>query len=287
MLKTPITSTISATMPVSPFLGQFILYPAIDCKAGKVVRLKQGDFNHSTEYNHDILEQAKIFVKAGARWLHIINLDAALLGEMAAITNQTNNPPTNNHVMVNKNWQAIEQIIQWRQQHAPELKIQLGGGIKNSDIAKQWLNLTIDRLIIGSMAIKNPKEFEELVQQYPQQIALALDCKKNKVKITGWTKDADLTLIQVVKKFQQLPLAAIIYTDIERDGTGTGANHAIAAELVEYLKTNHIPIPVIISGGINSLQEIESLQMQKKFGGVVLGHALYENKIQLQDLKKF
>ncbi|MDI9313368.1 MAG: HisA/HisF-related TIM barrel protein [Hydrotalea sp.] len=278
-------------------MSEFIIYPAIDMKGGKVVRLLKGDMAKATEYGDDPLAQAQQFYAAGAKWIHLVNLDGAVGDENQRTTEIPNN--TARAIRVNDvglyNQEAIDKIISWRTKEQSQVSFQVGGGIKryedlqwffsrNEGLTNKW-----DRIIVGTMAVKDPDGIKELLLDlYPKElknrIVIGLDSRHGKIAVRGWEEQTDIDFIELALKFADLPIAAFIHTDIARDGTGAGANWQESKKLVEALREKNCNIPVIVSGGIDSLAEIKSIKATGLFGGVIVGRAIYENKINLQEL---
>ena len=231
-----------------------IIYPAIDLSAGKVVRLIKGNFERKTIYSNDPEIQVNKFESYGAKWIHIVDLDGALSGK-------------------NENKKAIKEILQ-----STNCKIQLGGGIRTLKNIEDWINLGVSRIIIGTAAIKNKSFISDAVKYFPNRISVGLDLFKEKVAIKGWTevvahKKADYFF----KKFSDLGVASIIYTDISKDGLLKGPN---LRQIIYY--KNLIKVPLIASGGISSFDDIIKLKQSNVYG-TIIGKAIYEKKI---DLKK-
>ena len=231
-----------------------IIYPAIDLSAGKVVRLIKGNFERKTIYSNDPEIQVNKFESYGAKWIHIVDLDGALSGK-------------------NENKKAIKEILQ-----STNCKIQLGGGIRTLKNIEDWINLGVSRIIIGTAAIKNKSFISDAVKYFPNRISVGLDLFKEKVAIKGWTevvahKKADYFF----KKFSDLGVASIIYTDISKDGLLKGPN---LRQIIYY--KNLIKVPLIASGGISSFDDIIKLKRSNVYG-TIIGKAIYEKKI---DLKK-
>ena len=231
-----------------------IIYPAIDLSAGKVVRLIKGNFERKTIYSNDPELQVNKFESYGAKWIHIVDLDGALSGK-------------------NENKKAIKEVLQ-----STNCKIQLGGGIRTLKNIEDWINLGVSRIIIGTAAIKNKSFISDAVKYFPNRISVGLDLFKEKVAIKGWTevvahKKADYFF----KKFSDLGVASIIYTDISKDGLLKGPN---LRQIIYY--KNLIKVPLIASGGISSFDDIIKLKRSNVYG-TIIGKAIYEKKI---DLKK-
>ena len=228
---------------------QIKIYPAIDLKDGKCVRLYKGDMNKATIFNENPVNQAKIFEQEGFKFLHIVDLDGAIAG-------------------TSKNEEVIKNI---RKNTA--MQIQLGGGIRSENNVTKWLDAGIDRVIIGTLALKNPELVMNIAQKFPQQIIVGIDAKKGNVAVSGWVEDSQMKVTKLAQKFVDSPIAAIIYTDIDKDGTLEGVNIIETKKLVEAVK-----IPIIASGGVCDILDIKKLEKINKLDGVIVGKALYEPK---------
>lgn len=229
----------------------FTLYPAIDLKAGEVVRLQRGLMTDATVYGRDPTAQATQFAELGFRWLHVVDLDGAFAGSP-------------------QNADAVKAI-----RAATRLKIQLGGGIRSMATAAAWIEAGIDRIILGSVAVKDPQFVLEACREFPGRVALGIDAKGGWVATEGWADVSSQTAVDVARRFEGAGAAAIIFTDVERDGMLGGANQAATQQLAAA-----VTIPVIASGGVSSLAEIEALSAPgQKIAGAVLGRALYEGRI--------
>jgi len=221
-----------------------ILYPAIDLKEGKAVRLYQGDMAKATVFAQDPVAQARKFAEQGTNWIHLVNLNKAVTGE-------------------DINDDVIQSIIK----ELPSIKFQLGGGIRHlDDIAKALAN-GIERVVVGTLAVTEPKMVARAVAKYPHKIAIALDCIKGNIATEGWVKKSSHTALDVAKQFAKLPVAAFIHTDISKDGTLTGTSPE-----AEKLARN-ITKPVVVSGGVASLEDIKKLRLKNLFEGVIVGRA--------------
>jgi phosphoribosylformimino-5-aminoimidazole carboxamide ribotide isomerase len=236
-----------------------ILFPAIDLKDGKVVRLKQGDYGQVTQYGADALAVAKKFADQGAQWVHVVDLDAAKTGEA-------------------KNQAIVEQIAA-----QSGLKVQTGGGIRTLQTAGKFLAAGISRVVVGTQAVRDPAFLRELGEAFPNRVALGLDTKEGKIAVTGWTETVDQTLESYLQTAPLQGIAALIFTDISRDGMLTGPN---LESLKKVLADS--PIPVIASGGISSLEDLKSLSGLKhpNLLGVIVGKALYEGKFTVKEALK-
>jgi phosphoribosylformimino-5-aminoimidazole carboxamide ribotide isomerase len=231
-----------------------ILYPAIDLKGGQCVRLFRGDMNKATVFNSDPAAQARAFVDAGAKWLHVVDLDGAVAGSSA-------------------NEEAIRKI-----RNAVDIPIQVGGGIRSIEAIEMRLKTRIDRVILGTVAWRHPDIVKEACRRFPGDIVVSIDARNAKVAVEGWTRQSDMDAIELAAKFEDTGVAAIIYTDIDRDGMLQGVNVDATAKMA-----NAINIPVIASGGIASLDEIRALKKNRRIGGAILGRALYEGRFDLRD----
>jgi len=230
-----------------------ILYPAIDLKGGKCVRLVQGDMQKSTVFAEDPAAQAAAFESAGFPWLHVVDLDGAFAGK-----------PENEH--------AVKAILA-----AVKMPVQLGGGLRNMDVVAKWLDAGISRVILGTVAQKNPLFVKEACRQFPDQVAVGIDARNGFVATDGWAKVTDQKAADLALKFEDAGVCAIIYTDIARDGAMEGPNFEETMQLADRLST-----PVIASGGISSVDDIRRYKEYEPHGisGCILGRALYEGKIK-------
>lgn len=226
------------------------LLPAIDLKKGACVRLKQGDMAQATVFNADPAAQASAFARQGAKWLHIVDLDGAFAG-------------------LPVNTDAVESICA-----AVKMKIELGGGIRSLPTIEKWLNCGVSRVILGTIALKNPAFVKEACRHFPNQIAVGIDAKDGFVAVEGWAETSSVSDVELAKRFEDCGVCAIIHTDISRDGVMRGANLAATAALARQIST-----PVIVSGGISCLQDIRDCAKLNatNITGVITGRALYEN----------
>ena len=232
------------------------IIPAIDLLNGKCVRLNQGNYNEVTKFNSDPVKQAQIWQKQGANRLHLVDLDGAKTGE-----------PVND--------QTIKEI-----KKSISIPIQLGGGIRNIDRAKELFDIGIDRIILGTIAIENPALVKVLSQEYPKRIVVGIDAKEGIVATRGWLKQSGMTSLELTKQLNDLELAAIISTDISTDGTLKGPNIEALREIAE-ISIN----PVIASGGIGSIADLISLADLERIGieAIIVGRALYDGSIDLKE----
>jgi len=236
-----------------------ITIPAIDLKDGKVVRLVQGRCEEFTVYSHDPVEMAKTWKKQGAERLHIVDLDGALAGE-------------------SKNQYLIRQIIEEIQ-----MPIEVGGGLRNHDDVAATLGMGAKWAIVGTKAFEDLEFIRSLAEEFGEQIIVSIDVKFKKIATHGWTKITDISDVEMVKKLQEVGVTSFIYTDISRDGTLTGVHLEDFKKLLEETKAS-----MIYSGGISSIEDIKALKPLEAQGlsGVIVGKALYEDKIHLMQIKK-
>jgi phosphoribosylformimino-5-aminoimidazole carboxamide ribotide isomerase len=229
-----------------------IIYPAIDLKDGQCVRLKKGDMAEATVFNNDPVSQAKTFEAQGFQWIHIVDLNGAFEGKP-----------------VNK--APVEAILK-----AVSIPIQLGGGIRDMDILGQWMDAGLSRAILGTVALRDPELVKLACWNFPGKIAVGIDARDGKVAVEGWAETSSITVIDLAKKFEDAGVAAIIYTDINRDGLLGGPDLEGTKALAE-----SISIPVIASGGVSSVKDIEALKKLEPYGvqGVITGRALYDGRI--------
>jgi phosphoribosylformimino-5-aminoimidazole carboxamide ribotide isomerase len=230
-----------------------ILYPAIDLKDGQCVRLLRGDMARATVFNRDPADQARKFAAAGAQWIHVVDLDGAFAGKP-------------------KNAAAVDAILK----AVPGIKVQLGGGIRDRATIKAWLDKGVARVVLGTAAVKNPELVKEACKEFSGRVALGIDAHQGKVAVEGWAESSSLSALELARRFADAGAAAIVYTDIERDGALEGVNLEATAELARAVK-----IPVIASGGISSLDDIAALKA-KGIPGAILGRALYDGRVDLQ-----
>lgn len=229
-----------------------ILYPAIDLKDGACVRLVKGDMDQATVFNNDPAAQAREFEGQGFSWLHLVDLNGAFEGEPV-------------------NGAPVEAILK-----ATSLPVQLGGGIRNMEVASRWIEKGIARIILGTAAVNDPDFVDEAARAFPGKVALGLDAKDGKVAVKGWAEASELSVLDVARRFEDKGIAAIIYTDISRDGILTGLNIEATVALAEA-----VDIPVIASGGLASIEDIKSLISAdcKGINGAISGRALYDGRI--------
>jgi len=235
-----------------------IIFPAIDLKDGKCVRLYKGDFSATTIFNSSPYNQALQFKEKGFTDLHLVDLDGALKG-------RSNNKKIIIKIIKNTN-----------------LNVQLGGGIRTLKQISFWIKSGVSTVVVGTMAVKNPKIFKKACDLYPGRIAVALDVRNNFLAIKGWVKQTKIKLMDFSKKLEEYGVSRIIYTDINRDGTKTGVNLSQLKKIV-----SKINIPLIVSGGVSNIKDVKRLHKAKLFDGVIIGKAIYDKSISLNELKKF
>lgn len=238
--------------------NKFILYPAIDIKNGKCVRLLFGDMEKETIYGNNPIDQALWFVDQGAEWLHIVDLDGAIQGE-------------------NVNKKAILKILKKLQN---KVKIQIGGGIRNHEQMDFWLQNSIDRVILGTLAMSEPNFIINLEKKYYKKIVIGTDVRNGKLASHGWKNQSDINAVDLIQKFDPEIIDSIIYTDISRDGSLQGVN---LEQTLTFAKS--VNNPVIASGGVYSLNEIYELSKNFSNGieGVIIGRALYDKKFSYSE----
>jgi len=232
------------------------IIPAIDLRDGKCVRLIQGQYNRQINYEDDPVKQAREFSSAGAKWLHIVDLDGARLGRPV-------------------NTDAISAIAA-----LGLFKIEVGGGLRDEDAIKQLLDIGVERVIIGTKAVSDFEWFSEMAEKFSGKIVLGLDARGSKVATHGWTQDSPHNLLEFAAEAAKLPLAAIIYTDITKDGMMTGPNLERTKALVEA-----VAVPVVASGGVNTIEDIKKLA-EFSPEAVIIGRSLYEGTLKLSDAIK-
>ena len=231
-----------------------ILYPAIDLKDGQCVRLLKGEMESATVFNDDPGAQAAAFEAAGCEWIHLVDLNGAFEG-------------------VPVNGDAVEAIL-----GAVSVPAQLGGGIRDMDAIERWLDRGIARVILGTVAVENPDLVRSAARAFPGQVAVGLDARDGKVATRGWAEETDLNLTDLAHAFEDAGIAAIIYTDINRDGAMAGPNVPATEALARATQ-----IPVIASGGVSSLKDLRALRQTGVIAGAISGRALYDGAIDLTE----
>jgi len=229
-----------------------ILFPAIDLKNGECVRLKLGEMSEATVYNTDPGAQARAFEEQGFEWLHVVDLDGAFAGTSV-------------------NGAAVEAILK-----STKNPVQLGGGIRSLEQIEAWLDKGLARVILGTIAVRDPALVKEACQKFPGKIAVGIDARGGRVAVEGWAETSDLTVVDLARRFEGAGVSAIIYTDIDRDGVLKGINWESTIELA-----NAVSIPVIASGGLASMADIERMLEPDAavLEGAISGRALYDGRI--------
>ncbi len=233
------------------------LYPAIDLKDGVCVRLRRGDMDDATIYEHDPARQARAFQDQGCEWLHVVDLNGAFAGR-------------------SENAAAVEAILA-----ASAVPVQLGGGLRDMAGIERWLAAGIARVILGSAAVKNPILVHQACRSFPGRIAVGIDARDGYVATEGWADTSTLQALDLARRFQDAGVAAIIYTDIARDGMLAGLNIEQTLDLAD-----GIAIPVIASGGVGSLDDLRQLRAAAdgcRIAGVIVGRALYDGRMTLRE----
>lgn len=237
-------------------LKEFII-PAVDIKEGKAVRLFKGDPNAVKVYGENPVDMAKLWQEKGAKRLHIVDLDGAFEGKP-------------------KNYKIVERIVK-----EVSIPIEFGGGLRSFDAVKAIIEIGVENVVIGSLAYQNQDEFEKIVSYFPDKVILGIDAKDGKVAIKGWLEKTQYSPLEFAKKFESYPIYGYLYTDVNRDGALVGPN----IEGTKYLAEN-LSKPVIASGGVSSIEDVKKIYEFADLGiiGVVVGKAIYEGKINLEEL---
>ena len=236
-----------------------IIFPAIDIKDGKCVRLVKGDFNQITSYENSPLDQAKIYFQNGFKNIHIVDLDGALQGKAF-------------------NSNIVKEIIK-----NFKLKIQIGGGIRTINDINNWVKSGVDKVIIGTAAVENKNFLKTVCEKFKNRIALSLDVKDGFIFLSGWKKQTNILASDFLKEVQNFGISRIIYTDINKDGTKKGPNIKDTMELASKVK-----IPFIISGGISSIEDVKKIKslINSNIEGVIVGKSIYDGDIKINELAK-
>ena len=231
-----------------------IVFPAIDLKGGEVVRLAEGDMARATVYGDDPAHQARLFADAGSPYLHVVDLDGAFAGEA-------------------RNRSAVEGILEAFPGH-----VQLGGGIRNPLAVDGWFDLGVARVVIGTAALNDPQFVRDMAKAYPGGIVVAVDARGGMVATHGWAEVSDVSIADMARRFEDAGVAAILFTDVGRDGMLKGCNIEATVDLARVTR-----IPVIASGGVKGLDDIRMLKIHEKDGieGVITGRALYDGRLDL------
>ncbi|HEX4891548.1 MAG TPA: 1-(5-phosphoribosyl)-5-[(5-phosphoribosylamino)methylideneamino]imidazole-4-carboxamide isomerase [Alphaproteobacteria bacterium] len=229
-----------------------ILFPAIDLKDGQCVRLLRGDMQAATTFNDDPAAQARIFERQGFAWLHLVDLNGAFEGRPV-------------------NGESVSAILA-----AVKIPVQLGGGIRDMATIEDWLARGVRRVILGTVAVRDPELVRDACRRFPGRIALGIDARAGKVAVSGWAEATEIPAQELAARFEDAGAAALIFTDIERDGAMQGLNIAATVALA-----NAVRIPVIASGGLSSLEDLEALKATQCQGieGVISGRALYDGRL--------
>ena len=229
-----------------------ILFPAIDLKDGLAVRLQQGDMARATIFSRDPAAQAHAFETMGFRHLHVVDLDGAFAGKPMNVT-------------------AVERILE-----TVGLCVQLGGGIRDMKTIEGWLEKGVNRVIIGTAAVRDPALVKDAARRFPKRVAVGLDAKDGKVAVEGWAETSELTALDIARRFEDAGVAAIVYTDVSRDGMLQGINWDATIALAEA-----ISIPVVASGGLASIDDIKEMTQPRasKLEGAIAGRALYDGRL--------
>lgn len=236
-----------------------ILFPAIDLKEGLAVRLEQGDMARATIFHRDPAAQARAFEQQGFEYLHIVDLDGAFAGKPM-------------------NAAAVDRILE-----TVGIPVQLGGGVRDTATVENWLEKGIDRIVIGTAAVRDPPFVKQAARDYPGRIAVGLDARDGKVAVEGWAETSELSVLDIARRFEDVGVSAIVYTDIARDGMLQGLNLDATVALAEAIR-----IPIIASGGLASIEEIKELLSPRagKLAGAIAGRALYDGRLDAAEALK-
>ena len=238
------------------------IFPAIDIKGGKCVRLLKGDFDKSTEYKKSPIDQAKEFSDSGFQDLHIVDLDGALKGEPV-------------------NGELIDEICK-----LTKIRVQIGGGIRSIDRIKKLIDIGVDRVVLGTIAVEDTKLLENICSKFKNKIAVALDVRNGFIALRGWKEQTKILASDFLMKIKNIGVSRIIYTDIDRDGTLTQPNLTETLKFAKLLDINE-RIPVVLSGGVGSIEDVINIKQAKgDLEGFVVGKALYDGKISFNSIKK-
>jgi len=235
----------------------FTLYPAIDIKDGKAVRLLQGRMDAATVFNDDPADQARRFAVAGCRWLHLVDLDGAFAGRPVNAT-------------------SVERIVE-----TIDIPVQLGGGIRDLATIERWLEIGVRRLVLGTVAVRDPDLVQEACRRFPGRIAVGIDARDGRVAVQGWAEESTITAEDLARRFENAGVAAIVFTDITRDGMMEGPNLGAIEALAE-----NVVLPVIASGGVGGPEDIKALRVAAdrcsgRIAGAIVGRALYDGRVDL------
>ena len=233
------------------------IFPAIDIKDKKCVRLIKGDFDNKTEYKNSPVDQANSYKDHGFKNLHIIDLDGALTGETVNID-------------------IVQEIVK-----KSNLKVEIGGGIRNFDSIQKYVDAGVDKVILGSAAIKNKDFLKDACLKFPGKIALGLDAKDGKLSVSGWKESSNKTTLEFLKEVNDYGMSRLIFTDINRDGTKDSPNFDETSKVASISNC-----PVIISGGVSSINDVKKARIMKNIEGIIVGKAIYDGDIKLEELVK-
>lgn len=234
-----------------------IIYPAIDLQDGKCVRLTKGDFNQQTIYSRSPIEQAKAFEDKGFEYLHVVDLDRTISKEKS-------------------NLKTIKEIIQ-----NTGLRVQVGGGLRSIDNIKEVIDLGVENIVMGTAAVNNPDLLLDVSQKYKNKISVGLDVRNKMIALKGWKDQTEISCFDFLETIKNLPIKSIIFTDINKDGMKQGVNIDDTLKMAE-----SSDIPVVASGGVSSIEDIKMIKAKKKIYGVVVGKAVYDGLIDLNELTK-
>ena len=233
------------------------IFPAIDIKDKKCVRLIKGDFNQKTEYQMSPVEQATQFIDKGFKNLHIVDLDGALVGETV-------------------NLNIIKEIVS-----KFDFKVEVGGGVRDFDSIQEYADIGVDKVILGSAAIKDKNFLKKACKKFPKKIALGLDAKDGKLSLSGWKESSGISTLDFLTEVNDYGISRLIFTDINKDGTKESPNFEETLKVAEISNC-----PVIISGGVSSIEDIKKAKTLKNIEGVIVGKAIYDGDIKLEELAK-
>ena len=233
------------------------IFPAIDIKDKKCVRLIKGDFNQKTEYEMSPVEQATQFIDKGFKNLHIIDLDGALTGETV-------------------NLNIIKEIVR-----KFDFKVEVGGGVRDFDSIQEYADIGVDKVILGSAAIKDKNFLKKACKRFPKKIALGLDAKDGKLSVSGWKENSGISTLDFLNEVNDYSISRLIFTDINKDGTKESPNFEETLKVAEISNC-----PVVISGGVSSIEDIKKAKTLKNVEGVIVGKAIYDGDVKLEELAK-
>lgn len=229
------------------------IWPAIDLRGGQCVRLQQGDYGRETVFGNDPAAMARHWADQGGEYLHLVDLDGARAGRV-------------------ENWAAIEAIVA-----AVNIPCELGGGVRDEATIRRLLDAGLARVVIGTLALKQPEWFRQMCQKFPHRLALGLDAREGRVATEGWLETSHVSAVELARQFEGEPIAALIYTDIATDGMLAGPNLTALAEMVQA-----VDLPVIASGGVTTADDVARLAAAN-VAGCIIGRALYEGTLNLSD----